>query len=275
MNLFDFSPTARKQRRSERISLSLPIRVSGQDTNGQQFLEDNRTILVSRHGASVALEAELATGQEVNIRCGSTGKEALARVVGQTGGKPGSHIYSLGILSPNVNFWGIEFPPPEESTKAVARLVLECSLCQARELAYLDELETEVFQANQAIAWYCKGCTRWTLCKQALPESSHEEVSPRPRLLRRQNERQEVRIPLHLTACVRLPRTGEEVVVTENISRGGFCFKSKEQYRVGSRIEISAPYTPGALNVFSSARIVGVQDLPDEGRTQYRVAYTR
>ena len=57
-------------RRSDRVPISIPIEAIGLDlVRGRPFCEKGKTILVSRHGAAIALSYALATDQELTIRC--------------------------------------------------------------------------------------------------------------------------------------------------------------------------------------------------------------
>ena len=63
--------------------------------------------------------------------------------------------------------------------------------------------------------------------------------------------------------------------MTENVSRGGFSFKSTERFGVGQIVEVCVPYAPGADNIFLSARIARMEALPQEGVHSYGVAHLR
>ena len=55
------------KRRSDRISLTLPLSISGRDAAGNPFSEDANTVTVSLHGAAIALKTELTPGQDIII----------------------------------------------------------------------------------------------------------------------------------------------------------------------------------------------------------------
>lgn len=274
-------------RRTDRISLSVPIQVLGTEITGQDFVEEARTVSISRHGATIVLGRKLAPVQQVTLRRVGSAKEAIARVVGQIGGQPLGFIYGVALLDPAVNLWGIEFPPLTEAGEAVVRLVLECNACQSREVTYLDELEAEVFEANGCLSRSCKQCNEWTVWKQTfnepaagqhvarLPVGAAGESSSTP-APRAKNKRKDVRVRLkEMTACIRQPGFEEETVRVENVSRGGLRFLSPKTYYEGSRIEVAVPYTPGAANIFVPARIVRSRELPEKALREYGVAYLK
>lgn len=206
----------------------------------------------------------LAPEHELTTRCLATSKESDARLVGKIGGGPEGCFYGVEFLDPEVDLWDIEFPPLAESEMAVACLLLECVRCHTRELTYLDALEAEVFEANQCLSRHCKRCTAMSIWKSSLVTAAGEQiplpVQPHPISeppaappTRTENERKEVRIHLEMTACIRHPQYGEEIVATENVSRGGFCFKSPKRYTEGLILEVAVPYSPSAGNIFMPA----------------------
>jgi hypothetical protein len=278
---------AQRTRRSDRIVLELPIQVSGADTTGERFAEDTRTVLVSRHGAKIISEHELATGQTLDIRCRSSGKQADARVVGQIGGEMRdgyySFYYGVEFLNPDVNLWDIEFPPLAESEKAVLRVLLECTHCHTRELTYLDEFRAEIFVANKAVSQPCKHCGGITSWSEPLSEETREALllaaslgtaqPPRASPPHTLNERKDHRLSLKMNALIRHRQSGEELVATENVSRRGFSFRSSKDYAQDSLVEVAVPYTQGAGNIFVPARIEHAEHLPAMGVTIYGVSY--
>src|SRR5438128_11470286 len=83
-----------------------------------------------------------------------------------------------------------------------------------------------------------------------------------------------MRIKVNFTGCVRNQHGSEEdMVVCENISRGGLCFKSRRCYDKTAAIAVAAPYTPGSPDIPVSARIVSVQELPAAKMCRYAARY--
>ena len=141
---------AGKRRTSDRVSLSFPIVVSGADiATGHDFVENGRTLLISRTGGTIVLTRVLGPEQTIFIKCAATQKEGEARVVGQLGIQLDCHIYGVAMLDPGVDLWGIRFPDLSEAEKALGRLCLQCITCGSREVCYLTEVELEVFDVNQ------------------------------------------------------------------------------------------------------------------------------
>ena len=272
-------------RRSDRISLQLTVRVSGTFAMGRECTTNTRTLLLSRHGAKILLGQEIIPYATFNVGCLETGKEADARLVGFMGEEPEGPAYGIEFLDKNVNLWNIEFPPLSESAKAVARLLLECPRCHAVELAYLNEIEALVFQMNDYLPRPCRNCSDLSLWKQAQGMVSEAQipfsVQPVPKRqssktpMRTRDERKEIRFSLKFTACVRSLQWGEEVVMTEKLSRSGFSFQSERCYAVDDLVEIAVPYNPDSGNIFVLGRIAHHEGNPGQGRTHYGVSYIR
>lgn len=251
---------------------------------GEGYIEEGHTILLSRHGAKIALNRKLVPDQELTLRCLSTSQAVDARVVGQYGRGPDGYFYGVEFLDKNQNPWKIEFPPISEARKGVARLLLECVSCNTRAVSYLSEVEAEVFEANRCLSRHCKTCREMGLWTEpaieidppmARPSSDLESPSALAELLRSQNERQESRVSLRMTACVRTPEFGEEIVFTEDVSRGGFRFKSPKRYPKGPLIEIAVPYVRKSGSIFVLAQVQWDRALPNEGVTLYGAWYVQ
>jgi len=266
-----------KSRRSDRIELELRITVSGIDAQGHDFMEESYTTIVGRHGAKIVLSRPLVPDQEVMIRCEGSGRESAAWVVGHLGEDEEGEYYSVKFLDPQVDVWGIEFPPLQESERAVERVLLECIGCRSRELTYLDEFETEVFEANHEVSHPCKQCRDRTLWRKSVGTEAVEPQTPLVASLvvatRPQNERKHPRMDLHVKACVRSPEFGQEVVSTMNVSRGGFAFESAHRYAVGMMVQVSVPYSLEGANIFTPALIARVKDSGQDDRKIIGVAY--
>ncbi len=276
--------TQAEKRRSDRLTIAMSLQVTGMDQSGQRFMEQVRTLSVSRDGATIVVRRELTPGQQVIIRRPENDKTANARVVGQIGGQPHGYVYGLALPNPGTNLWDILFPPLADADKAVLRLLLECTGCRAHEIVYLNELETEVFEASSSLSRACQSCSDWTVWKQAPSEVPAEHLETQSNALpeshpasksRAKKGRKEVRVHFNEKACIRHPGFGEEVVHVENVSRGGLCFHSSKAYLEGSRIEVAVPYSPGAPCIFVPARIVRARELPGKGLKKYGVTYAR
>src|SRR5215472_17678551 len=87
------------------------------------------------------------------------------------------------------------------------------------------------------------------------------------------NRRRYPRIKVNYIALVRHAERGEEFVQCEDVSRGGLRFKSTSRYMEQTLIEVAAPYSSGQAAIFVAARIVYVQELPEQNLFRYGVQY--
>ncbi len=277
------SPAAR---RSDRVSLVLPIQAAGDDGDGRAFVETGHTILLSRHGAKIALARKLVPEQEITVTCLATGKEAVARVVGQTGEEGRNFAYGIVFEDEEVNPWDIDFPPLAESEKAAGRVLAECLHCRRREVAYLNEVETEIMESSHRLSRACQRCggsSLWHAVEE--PEAGAEPAAESPAApsanaaaiqaspLRAEAAKQPASVGMRVRACIRHPQLGDEAVTTERISRSGVTFKSARHYSRELPLQIAVPYLSHGANIFSPAEIQSAEFLPDERLTLYSVAY--
>jgi hypothetical protein len=106
------------QRRSQRILLSVPLRVSGKRVNGIAFVEHTKTLIVSAHGALLQLQEPVLQGQPLNLRNVVTGEEVACQVVDLNPGA--SRLAEIGVEfgQPNPRFWRVSFPPTDWTTRS-------------------------------------------------------------------------------------------------------------------------------------------------------------
>jgi len=103
------------KRRSTRIALSAPVRLSGQDHQKSDFTNTaGKATNLNRHGAAIQLDRELSVGSTVVVR-NMRGTQANARVVAQVGAVEKFRTYGIELVEADAslleNFWGIAFPP--------------------------------------------------------------------------------------------------------------------------------------------------------------------
>jgi hypothetical protein len=91
----------------------------------------------------------------------------------------------------------------------------------------------------------------------------------------RENRRKHARTRVNFKACVRRAGVADDVVVCEDMSRGGFRFKSSKTYFEKMLIEVAVPYSPGGQAIFVPAQIAYVQELPEQKLFRCGAAYLR
>lgn len=300
-------------RRSGRVFKEIPVVLSGSDTAGRHFSEQTKTLVLSRHGASVVSHYKLIPEQEVYLRTPANNREIEVRICGEIGERDDGHIYGMAFADSTADFWEFEFPPAEALPKGLIRVTLECSGCHRRTPQQFDATEMDVYVVNEGALRYCTSCglsTIWriatertapaappaeldlqpladaiagsqpTLTQSMPPQSLAPQPAPLPNPrsvalsgLPQPNRRSERRTRVKFDACVRASGIAEEIVPCQDMSRGGFCFLSSRRYSIETMIEAAVPYTPG-MSIFVAAQIVNAREL-HAGLFRYGVAYIR
>ncbi len=100
-------------RRSTRLPLEVPIRVTSQDP-ARPLTEDCNTTLVNAHGCGLIAKQELPRGMRVRLEIISARRHTSAVVseVVPLGGDPETWLIGLELDAPG-NFWGIDYAPAD------------------------------------------------------------------------------------------------------------------------------------------------------------------
>ena len=243
-------PRMVEKRRSDRVTMALPIQVQGTDLNGANFEEFTRTVEIGLNGAKFSLKRLLAATQKIEILNVRQGGQGPFRVVGQVSSPDFPGIFwGAECVGLSPSFWGIHFPPVQEAREAAARMLLQCTECKSQAVSYLSDLETEVFDLTQRIVRFCDPCRRWTEWQRA-PAEAEESVSPAAAPAAGSDLRKHRRLPVQMTACLQGRKAEEEVVKSVNISTGGLAVLSKKGYPKGSLLKVAFPYQKGGSNIF-------------------------
>jgi hypothetical protein len=280
-----FPAEDKNQRESDRVFLSLHIRVSCIAERGKDLWEEGRTVDVSRRGAGIMVDLELHPGQNIKIQRVGSGKEAMARVVGRLAGWSETRVFGVALLDPAANLWDIAFPAAPDA-EVVLRALLRCIACRRLEVTYLSEFEAGLFLRHHCISRTCASCGGWTTWTRPFGHTSADPHIPveldngiqgSQQLLARgkQNQRSHDRIQVEAVGCVRHSTLGNEVVLVRDLARGGLSFYSANHYPEGSRMEMAVPYASRAPNIYSPAKIVSSRKGAEKGLIEYGVAYLR
>ena len=101
-------------RRSTRLSMAIPVNISGVDAAGQTYSESVRTVIINKHGGKIATTRRLAMGAGVVIENHAVSLMARASVVWLGEERPGGEPRHVGLqLLDAQNIWGIAFPPDD------------------------------------------------------------------------------------------------------------------------------------------------------------------
>jgi len=104
---------AANRRRSQRVLMKIPVRISFHAGAVSLSEEETHTLAVSAHGALISISAPLYRGQRLTLSNVQT-KGALECVVAHIDHFPGEQIkVGVEFLLPNPTFWHVAFPPKD------------------------------------------------------------------------------------------------------------------------------------------------------------------
>src|ERR1700737_1929917 len=267
-------------RQSDRVSFRMPVEASWFTAAGSEVKETAQTLLVSRNGGVLRLTEKLFPGQELPLRRqreGDDWKIARVRVMAEIDHEPDGFLYAIAMLDQRADFWDINFPALHKAEEALARLLMECSFCQRREVVYLNELELKSFEVRKCVARLCTHCDAPSIWIEAQSAAKQDGVAPKPVPAeeRVNPHRKKNRVKARVLACIRRRGFDEEIAVCEDLSKGGLSFRSRNQYVEGSRVEVAVPFTPGSGAIFVPVQIVFSVALPSAGLFKHGAAYVK
>ena len=109
----ELSWLAANRRRSQRVLMKLPVRVSGQGSGALFFEEDTYTLAISAHGALMVISAPVYRGQRFTLSNMQT-KATLECIVAHVDKTPGEATrVGVEFMLPNQTFWRVAFPPKD------------------------------------------------------------------------------------------------------------------------------------------------------------------
>src|SRR6202162_653397 len=104
---------AANRRRSQRVLMTIPVRVSGQNGVGFPFEEETHTRAISAHGALILVSTQVNRGQRLTLSNART-KAALECVVAHIDRHQTDHPQvGVEFMLPNPIFWHVAFPPKD------------------------------------------------------------------------------------------------------------------------------------------------------------------
>jgi PilZ domain-containing protein len=274
-----------EQRGTERVTLSIPIRVIGIDANGAQFSEDTTTSVINRAGARIVLKHPVLPDDAIRIINLESLSEADFRVVGPT--KVASAENSeLGVecMEKGHNIWGIELPPPLTGD-ADAGALLECRGCKQQAFWALTLMEIEVLNSTGQVLRQCSKCGKTLYWVHADTIRRPREIAPteplvppvRPDIaMKKVEKRVDKRLSMKMPIRVRTEKGETEVSKTENVSRHGFGANLGLELQVGDIVHVVCPYTPGAAqNIEQKAEVRRRPSQSFGGQRLYGFLYIR
>ena len=101
-----------EHRRSQRITLTVPVVVSDYESGKGPVIEDTFAMAVNKYGGLIALRANVARGQKLTLINKATAERKECRVVYLGPAQVGQRQVGIEFADPVTDFWKISFPPP-------------------------------------------------------------------------------------------------------------------------------------------------------------------
>ncbi|HUY14718.1 MAG TPA: PilZ domain-containing protein [Terriglobia bacterium] len=287
------------RRRSDRVMLTVPLRVTGNDEHDLPFDCKAHTISLNRHGARMFIAKGLHGGQVVTVENLTNRRQATFRVAGPVvpvtdrGGEygvlgpvvvPNGNLSEIGLecLDPKIDVWGIHFPPPNPSEEIDSKALLACHICNAVELVPLALVEVDVLETSGILTRHCEKCGETGPWGYAASELSPEVIpdSPNPTAAsaagtgadpaeRRRHRRAVLQLPIRIRDYF----GGVEITRSENVSKSGICFGTEKNYHPGEGVFVACPYDKRSQIIEVQALIVSRRQVSKSNRKIYGVRY--
>jgi hypothetical protein len=120
-----------QRRRSQRIFLNVGVTIQGTGANGEPINEESRTLVVSAHGALLALQSPVALGQVLTVHHNKTEEELFCRVARIQQGNAEKTEIGIEFLQPSPRFWRVAFPPADWKPAELEAAQTFAPLCAA------------------------------------------------------------------------------------------------------------------------------------------------
>ena len=104
---------AANRRRSQRVLMRIPVRVSGRVGTAEAIEEETHTVAISAHGAMITLAAPVYRGQRFTLLNVQTRESLECDVVHISKTAAPQVQVGLEFLLPNAAFWRVAFPPTD------------------------------------------------------------------------------------------------------------------------------------------------------------------
>jgi hypothetical protein len=100
------------RRRSQRVTLSIPVSVSEAHADDRVALERTHTLAVNRYGGLIALRSSVNPGQSLLMTHTISRVSKECRVVYLGPNHQDKRQVGVEFADPVTDFWNISFPPP-------------------------------------------------------------------------------------------------------------------------------------------------------------------
>ncbi len=271
-----------ERRRSDRLMLTMPLRVQGKTERGETFDDEGRTIVLNRHGACIHSKHTLRHGQIISLYSPGTMRRGSFRVAGPV--EPPSEAggdWAIEAIDPDLNLWGIRFPPLADQENEQQKALIECRECHETAFLRVTAAEVDVLETAGIIHRECAKCgreTRWgyaprDVASQIAPGETEMFDEARLAATPGNDRRRNRRVALQLPLLVRDYYGRREITKTENVSKTGLCFVSPANHLLGEGLVVVCPYDPSLASVEVRARVVHREAIAATSSNIYGVHY--
>jgi len=101
------------KRRSQRVLMTLTVRVHGYDAQGGRIDEETQTLAISAHGALVLMKSRVTSGSQLFLVNKRTEEEQECHVVFLGPVRGGKAEIGLEFIEARPGFWRVAFPPED------------------------------------------------------------------------------------------------------------------------------------------------------------------
>ncbi|MGA8183976.1 MAG: hypothetical protein WB819_10070 [Terriglobia bacterium] len=267
-----------RKRRSDRLMVSIPVRVSGVTETGEAFERSGHAVDVNRFGAYIQMEKPVQASPKIlltNLENNLSGEFRVVKVLESS--PAGNTALGVEALGNYPTFWGIDFPArpmkPSES-----RGLLECLKCRSATLHPLMLDEIEVLESGGSVKKPCTSCgskTEWKFAMEGARGTLPERDPAAPDEDKTAAEQQPGKRTVYMQRPVSVrTASGEiETVQTEDLSNNEFRCASKKSYEVNQVVTLEWESSGTGRRIQTQGRIRRRQSVAGSPRVIYSIRY--
>jgi len=256
-----------EKRNTERILLTIPIRVTAFGGSEGGFSEETYTVEINRDGARIALKHRVEPGDTIRIVNLENLREADFRVVGPCRlEENGIGDWGVVCLDVDRSLWDIQFSPPLKAHANEAGALLKCGDCGAQSFCNLRDWEVQILESG-SLQRFCEKCgapTNWQHAdshpgveagRPPEPPPKPEAAAPKQPPGTWAHKRAFKRLAMKLPILVRDQKGVKELSKTECLSKGGLAVSLGLKLEVGDIVAVYCPYCEGGQNFEQKAEV--------------------
>jgi hypothetical protein len=99
--------------------------------------------------------------------------------VGEIGSEDGHHTYCVAFLDDDLDFWGMDFPPPPPLAERPLELVLACGSCGKTVKLLNGDYEFDVCAIDGGLVRYCTDCGFATVWRRPEAGETPRVIAPK------------------------------------------------------------------------------------------------